>query len=231
MRSLALLLPGFLDSKDYAHLVDLDKKLKQIGYLTIRVNPTGTWDDNNIDKYSITQYLKDVEKTITKAKKNSKIDNILLAGHSLGGTIALLYGSRNTEVNTVVAIMSPSKYLRDENTEKIKKWEKEGFRKSTRDLPNDKKGEKEFNLPYSFIEDAKQYDVLEEISNFKGNLLLVTGKLDDCVKPKQLKDIYKEANEPKQLKFLENIGHDYRHNQDEIDLINNEIIQYLNETK
>lgn len=229
MKKLAILLPGFLDSKDYAHLVDLDNRLKKQGYLTIRINPTGTWgDEKNIDKYSISQYLDDVDDTIERAtERYGKLNEIVLAGHSLGGTIAMLYASGHNNITTVVAIMSPSTYLRGENEEKIKKWRDEGLKTSIRDLPNDSSAKKKFVLPYRFIEDAQKYDASKEISKFKGDLLLIAGEKDNCVSLDQIKNVYDAANQHKELILIEDIGHDYRHNQPEIQIVNHEITNFI----
>ncbi|MFA5157872.1 MAG: alpha/beta hydrolase [Patescibacteria group bacterium] len=225
MKKLAILLPGFLDSKDYPHLVDLDEKLKKLEYTTVRLNPTGTWGDSeDASKYTMTQYLADVDAEI---KKQGQYDEILLAGHSLGGTIALIYASRHPQVTTTIGIMSPTTYIRDENLEKIEKWKKEGLKTSSRNLPEDETTSRKFILPYSFIEDAEQYDVVKEIPNFHGNMLLIAGELDDCVVPQQLKDIYNVANQPKVLIEMEGIGHDYRHNAREVESVNNNVINFL----
>ncbi|OQB05987.1 MAG: Alpha/beta hydrolase family protein [bacterium ADurb.Bin212] len=225
MNKTAILLPGFLDSKDYAHLVDLDNKLSILGYSVVRINPTGTWEgDGDASKYSITSYLADVDNEINK---HQNYQEILLAGHSLGGSIALLYASRNPSVTTAVGIMCPTTYIRDENMAKINSWRERGYKISNRDLPQNPKKQREFTLPFSFIEDSMQYDVTLEISKLKGRLILIAGEVDDCVAPKQLKDIYDVANYPKELIVMSGIGHDYRHNQDETEKVNQTIINCL----
>lgn len=64
-KKLAVLLPGFLDSKDYAHMVGLEQDLSKIGFTTVRFDPTGTWESSGtINDYSFTQYLSDVTSVI-----------------------------------------------------------------------------------------------------------------------------------------------------------------------
>ena len=81
---LAILCPGFLDTKDYAGLVGLAKKLcAQGGYTVVRFDPSGTWEsEGDISDYSMTQYLKDVKSVKEYMLKNGSYDYILLAGHS-----------------------------------------------------------------------------------------------------------------------------------------------------
>jgi len=225
MKKLAIILPGFLDSKDYPHLVDLDNEFKKLGFSTVRLNPTGTWgDEQNITKYSISQYLEDIDEVINQSGKQ---DRIVLAGHSLGGTVAILYAASHENISTVIAIMSPATYLRDENWQKIVKWQKDGFKISVRDLPGDKNVMKKFILPYDFIEDSKKYDVIKEILKFTGNMLLIAGEQDDCVTFDQIQEIYDHANQPKSLKLIRNIGHDYRHNKNEIKIVNKEVVDFI----
>lgn len=224
MKKLAIILPGYLDSKDYAHLVDLDFRLQNLGYQTARINPAGVWGAaENISKYSISRCLRDVDDEI---KKHGQSDEIILLGHSLGGMVAMLYAASHENIKTVVAIMSPSVYSRGENEEKVAKWQEEGFRTSVRDLPNED-GTKKFQVPFSFIEDAKKYDVAKSISNFRRSLLLIAGEKDDVVSFDQIQSAYENANEPKKLIIIEGIGHDYRHNQDEIKIVNDKIMDYI----
>ena len=41
---LAILCPGYVDSKDYKHLVGLAEALSKQGYTVVRFEPTGTWE-------------------------------------------------------------------------------------------------------------------------------------------------------------------------------------------
>ncbi len=54
----ALLLPGYLDSPDYLHLRMFDKRLTKLGYTVERLDPCNLWKNNDISKYSITNFIK-----------------------------------------------------------------------------------------------------------------------------------------------------------------------------
>ena len=90
---LAVLLPGFLDTKDYQHLVLLGNTLAKAGYVAIRFDPAGTWQSSGAEKdYSMTQYLKDIRAVIRWAKHKKLFQKgIVLLGHSMGG-IPLPFG-------------------------------------------------------------------------------------------------------------------------------------------
>lgn len=62
---LAILCPGFLDSKDYAHLRMLADDLVEQGYTSVRFDPTGTWEsESDISEYLTSQYLNDIRSVL-----------------------------------------------------------------------------------------------------------------------------------------------------------------------
>ena len=142
-QKLALVLPGYLDSKDYLNISGLANKLCILGYTVVRFNPTGTWDsEGEIEDYSITQYLKDIRSVYNFMVKNQKekYNKTLIAGHSLGGMMSILYSARNKGIDGIIAIMAAQKFVRRENfQDKAIKWKIEKIKISKRDLPEDKK--------------------------------------------------------------------------------------------
>jgi len=118
-KGLAILLPGYLDSKDYDHLVVLGNDLAKYGYVVIRFDATGTWGSSgNVDDYSVTQRLKDLDEVLAYAQREFRPKKVLLMGHSMGGMIALLYAARHNTIDGVTAIMAPYAFVRPNNAEK-----------------------------------------------------------------------------------------------------------------
>lgn len=137
-KKLAVLLPGYLDTKNYNHIKLLEKDLNKIGYFTISFDPTGAWEsDGEIEQYSFTQYLKDIDTIINYAKSKNKFDEIILIGHSFGGRIALYYATEHPEINTVIVIMSALESYYSKK--KLSIWKKTGLRFAKRDLPENPK--------------------------------------------------------------------------------------------
>jgi cytidine deaminase len=59
---LAILSAGYLDSKDYPHLLELAERLARRGYTVVRYDPTGTWESEGaISDYTIAQQLDDIK--------------------------------------------------------------------------------------------------------------------------------------------------------------------------
>lgn len=224
---LAILLPGYLDSKDYPHLVALAEDLKNDGYTAVRFDPAGTWEsEGDISEYTISGQLEGVRNVLEYMLKQYQYKNILLGGHSRGGFVSILYAAQDPRISKVLGIMPPYALIKTVDDDKIENWRKTGFRISKRDIPNSKE-EKEFRVPYSNIEDTKQYNVLETVSKLHIPVLLVTGEFDDVISPEDVKKIYDKANEPKKFIELKNIDHDYRLNPGDIKKVNSEITKWL----
>lgn len=231
---LAVVLPGFLDSKDYRGIAGLAEDLTRLGFTSVRFNPTGTWEsEGKIEEYSISQFLKDVEAVVDfMIEQNGKLfKKVVVLGHSLGALMSILYGAKDDQVSGVVAIMPPQSFVRPDNfQDRVVKWKKEGVKMSTRDLPEDRNKFREYPVPFSFVEDAMKYDSLKVVGQMKKPLLLMAGELDDLVTPDHVREIYEAASEPKKLVILKGIGHDYRLNDDEIPVVNQNIIEFLKES-
>lgn len=219
---LAILCPGYLDTKDYAHLVKLAEAFVDYGYTAVRFDPTGTWEsEGDISEYTKTQYLDDIKNVLEYMLTKEDFKHVLLAGHSRGGQISILYAARDPRISIVVGIMPSSGGIKGSRREQ---WEIEGSNYSKRDLPDGKDGIKEFRVPFSHVLDGDKYDVVEDVKKIKIPIILIAGELDDLVPPEDVKKIFDHSNEPKSYVVLKKIGHDYRHNPAEIEIVNNEII-------
>lgn len=218
---LAILCPGFLDSKDYAGLTELANRLAENGYTAVRFDPTGVWEsDGNIEDYTVTQYLEDIKNVLEHMLAKNDFTHVLLVGHSRGGTAALLYAARDLQVSAVLGIMSPYKLASWE------KWNEDGLRFSSRDMPgSDEKVE--FTIPVSYLEDLEKYDVLEEVKKLKVPVMLLAGEMDKGVLPGDVKKIYDNVNEPKHFEVIPSVGHDYRVHESQVKLVNECVMRGL----
>lgn len=227
-RKLAILCPGFLDSKDYSHLILLAEELVKKDFTVVRFDPTGTWESEGlISNYNTTQYLKDIKNVKEYMFKKKNYNFILLGGHSLGGRVSLFYASTDSDISVVLAIMS--NYHKAPNPNKEEKWKTDGIKINNRDLPDDIDKNKEYLTPYSFIQDSAKYNVLDIIKGLHIPIIFIAGEKDTLCPSSVVKTIFDKANEPKKFIILPNIGHDYRKNISEIKIVNNAIIKLLEE--
>jgi pimeloyl-ACP methyl ester carboxylesterase len=203
---LAIIVPGRLDTKDYIHNTSLVDFLGQRGYFALSFDPPGTWESpGNIELYTTTNCLKAVDELIEYFGSKPT----LLAGHSRGGTIAMLAGPKNPHVTHFISIFSYYGAPSDPEGERII----DGKVMTYRDLvPGTTKTEeqKEFGLPLSYFEDGKQYNTLPNLKECIKPKLFFYGIEDDMNDPEDVKEAYEGSAEPKMIYGLKS-DHDYRY--------------------
>lgn len=203
---LAIIIPGRLDTKDYVHNTSLVDFLATKGYFALSFDPAGTWESpGDIELYTTTNLIKSVDELIEHFGNKPT----LLAGHSRGGTIAMLAGPKNPNVTHIIPIFSYYGAPRISADERIV----DGKVMSYRDLPpgNAKtKEQKEFGLPLNYFEDGKQYNALAGLKNFTKPKLFFYGVEDDMNDPENVKVAYEDSAEPKEIHALKS-DHDYRY--------------------
>lgn len=216
-KKLALLLPGRLDMKDYLHMRSHVDFLAGKGYLALSFDPPGTWESpGKIEIYTMTNYLKAINELIAHFGSKPTV----LMGHSRGGTMAMLAGTHNSHVTHIIMAMSsprPSSVGTERRT-------KDGFVISYRDTPSD--GKKKFELPWSYFEDASQYDLAVAMASCTKPKLFFLGKKDVLVPPEIVRDGFERSAEPKELYEVDS-DHDYRRHPGIIDEINGVVGKFL----
>lgn len=231
LHSLAVLLPGFLDSKDYLHLVSLGEELSKLGFTAVRFDPTGTWEsEGKISEYSVSQYLRDVGSVISLMKKKAEFVQTVLIGHSLGGMIALLYAGRENDVDAVVAMTFPltiagTVFWKD----KMQEWERVGYKASSRELPSDLQRTREYTVPFSFVEDSMQYAPQDAVEKIHVPLLVLAAEKDEGILEDDLVKTYSKANEPKKYVRIKGATHRYWNKADPLKKVNEEIKKFFEE--
>lgn len=223
-KKLAVLLPGFLDSKDYPHMVSLASDLRNIGFTTMRFDSTGTWkSEGDISEYSLSQRIADVHSVIVFAKEKYGIENILIATHSMGGRVAMLYAEKHPGVNALAIIMGAAR------SSMALRWPEGQSKVSKRDSPENPEIFIEFKVPYSFVEDTIRYEAMNSLAQLHIPVLFIAGEQDAIVPSSKVQEGYRTANDPKKFIAIHGVGHDYRKNPEEIELVNKEVLQFLKE--
>ena len=221
---LAILCPGYLDTKDYAHLVDLADRLAKLGYTVVRFDPTGTWEsDGAISEYLMSQYLEDIKSVLEYMLVEGGYTYVLLGGHSRGGQVSLLYAARDSRISEVLGIMPSHGSI--EGTRRTE-WEVAGVKESDRDIPGSEE-RKHFAVPFQHVIDRDQFDALRDMKNIHVPVYLFAGELDDLVAPEEVQELFDAANEPKRYFVFKGIDHDYRLNPVQVQSVNEQIISIL----
>jgi len=248
---LAILCPGYLDTKDYKHLEELAGRLSEEGYVVVRFDPTGTWEsEGDTSDYTTTQYLEDIRQIINhmdtehaiattaanasnegsqKAvqKDEQGYSSILLVGHSRGGQVAILYAARDPRITHVAAIMPSAGPMTGSRRDE---WQNAGIKISKRDMPDqltDQADFKTFSVPFSHVLDRDQYSALRDAHNIHVPILLIAGESDRIISIEEVESIFENANQPKDLRILWGASHDYRRTEADIIRVNNAIMEWL----
>lgn len=200
----ALLLPGRLDTKDYANFVSHLDFLANHGFYTFAIDPPYTWDSpGNLENYTTTNYLKAVNELIDYLGNRPT----LLLGHSRGGATAML-ASPNPAVAGLVLVNAAYGPPSPPEPDKVA----DGTLLESRDIPPGNVRTKEqriYHLPLIYFEDGAKHNPRAVLKNFKGPKLLIHATHDEFTSLDLIRPIYDEISEPKM--FLEiDCTHDYR---------------------
>lgn len=217
----ALLLPGYLDSPDYLHMITFEKGLKELGYVTERIDPCNLWNGGDINKYTLTNYIKQVKERVDFYKDENP-EEIILIGHSLGGFVSIIAGCRIPEVDKIISLCSPP-----DTVSALGKWKGKEPRHSERNLPNDVNSSRSFDVPYTFAEDGIQYSAVEEVKRCEKPMMIFIALNDQSVAPEETEKIVTAAINPYVVR-QPNMGHNFRNNQEECDIVMKEIDKFLN---
>ena len=118
---LAILCPGYLDTKSYDHLRKLAETLVLCGCTVVVFDPIGTWgSEGTISDYLTSQYLDDIGSILEYMLSQKDYTHIILVGHSRGGMVSILYAARDPRISLVIGIMPSSG--RPLTSSKLEEW-------------------------------------------------------------------------------------------------------------
>lgn len=203
-KKFALVLPGKLDTKDYAHMRSHVDFLSTKGFFALSFDPPGTWESEGYGNvYTSTNYIRAIHE-VTEYFGNKPT---FLVGHSRGGKMSIIAGSENPNIVAYAAIFSQ---LPDK--EEIKddlSWKGKEYETIFRALPPGTGPRvKEFRLPYSFLEDQNTYFLTSEIKTCGKPKMMVWGKKDMIVPYEKVKQTFDALAAPKEIFFIDS-NHDY----------------------
>jgi pimeloyl-ACP methyl ester carboxylesterase len=218
----ALVLPGRLDTKDYACFDSHLERLASQGFYAVAFDPPGTWNSpGGIELFTTTNYIKAVNELI----KYFGNKPTFLLGHSRGGAIAILAGTPNPLVIGIAVIMStygaPTSPSKQALISKVEL--------SYRDLPpgtEKTNQQKEFALPLSYFKDGEKYNVVEVLKSCTKPKLLFYGTDDEFTQPDKVIELFNIIPQPKIIHELKS-NHDYRYHPKIIEEVNNLVGDFL----
>jgi pimeloyl-ACP methyl ester carboxylesterase len=220
----ALVLPGFLDTKDHPHMRSHVDTLAGQGYFALSFDPPGTWGSAGlIADYTMTNWLRAVQEV------QSKLGNrpTFAVGHSRGGSMAMLAAIRCPEVFAFASVMSKASYAPGTPTTlPLSEWKRDGFKMFHVTIPGHPGQKRDFSVPYSVMEDLEHYNMLSDLSRLEKPKLFIEGSTDTTVSPQTVQTGYEAAAQPKEL-YRVNSDHMYRRRPQIIEEINRALVHFL----
>jgi alpha-beta hydrolase superfamily lysophospholipase len=221
---LVILLHGFSGRKEEGHIVSLAEDLAAAGIAALRFDASGSGQSEGTwaEHYRVSNYLADVSDVLEYAKTHLPVDpaRIAIWGHSMGGLVALTAAVRSPGQFIAACGSQPASGPKAVTAEEDEAWRRTGWHTVH------SRGHGDFELPYAYVTDRLQYNLLAEISALKMPLLLLGGTTDTLVPAAGVKQIFAAAPEPKT--YLEyNIGHDYKHHPEMLAKMNADTLKFF----
>ena len=184
---LVILCHGFLSHKDSSKYKQLAQIFAQESIATVRFDFRGCGESEGLlAESSVSRRWRDLQKVIARGLELDGFDGRLaLLGSSLGGYLALLEASRNSQVRCVAAWSTPS-HLHD----------------LAERLPEVTPVE----MSPECYEDLLTMELLSRLENVQ-RVLVVHGEKDQQVPPEHGSRFYEVLDEPKALHMLEKADH------------------------
>ena len=220
-----VLLHGFRGYKEEVQIVMLANELEQNGFVVVRFDTSGYGESEGTTEYDyrLSNFYSDTESVFKYLQTQSYVDldKLGLFGHSLGGTLAIVFASQNPWLKAVCVVSPPTESARKDNHERIKLWEESGwYEKETTQF-----GLKKF--PFEFVIDSKKYNALHFIDKVTMPILFILGTADKQVTPRNTKEIFELANSPKELIEIEGMNHHYQKVPEQLAKINVNVVDFF----
>jgi len=141
----------------------------------------------------------DLRAVVAYAKEQS-YRSIGVIGFSLGAAVAIIEGSRNPDVQSIISVSSPYDFWKID----YRFWEKEMLEDLKLNLGEKGKG-KGLRPGNPFLPKVRPINVVAKIS--PRSVLFIHGRQDWLIHPMHSAKLYRRAKQPKKLILVDNAGH------------------------
>ncbi len=207
---LAFVEHGFSGAKEEKHILLLEQKLAQKGYIVVNFDATNSINESESSKEGITfsSHYSDLEDVISWAKNQSWYkEPFLLSGHSMGASSVVLYAQNYpNKVETLLPLSLPwikgESYIKQNTKEFIDDFVSKGYI-----IKEVSRSDKKLYVPYSFLQDLLKYDFISNAKDIKARTILIIGDAEKKLRLDENKVFFDSLTCKKELIILPNVPH------------------------
>lgn len=208
---LAFICHGISGYKEQDVILQTQKSLLSQNYVVVTFDCRNSRGKsfNNQTCAGITSFYEDLKTVIDWAKQQTfYVSPFLLAGHSLGGSVAIYYTQQNPQ-NIKSLILISSVFSGEELLSNTKLYSPE-FMKSLENggVIRANEGIKCF-LDDTYLKDLMNYNLIKDTDKISVPTLMITGQNDTASTPDDNKRFFKKLSCNKELHILDNCSHVY----------------------
>lgn len=223
------ILHGFTGYKEEINLVDIAKRLADVGIGSIRFTTSGFGDSEGTlaHDYCFSNYVSDVESVYEYVRSLSYVDTkrIGMLGHSMGGKLSLLFTAKHPEISALCLISAPTQFFSTSYGKMKEEWKKKGYfeKISSRDG-------KTIRIPYSYVLDVDnaEFDARSAAGSIIIPSLVIAGTSDDMVSWQDTKIIFDAlGTKNKQWLLLDDVDHRYKNRIELLCIVHAPIVRFF----
>ena len=169
----------FTCSRHTRILSDLSQVLAGIGYIVLRFDFSGNGQsDGDFRESTYSKQIRELQCAMEYIKDKGARD-IILAGHSMGGTVALLTAAQADGISAVIGLavgstlMYPDRLLTEPQKAELGEKGETAFSSRGREL----------TITREFFDDAGRFDLVRAVADIRCPILLIYGGQDTIITP------------------------------------------------
>jgi putative redox protein len=164
--------------------------------------------DGEFASTTISRELEDLGVVISYLQKKYSSSRLVVAGHSFGAAIALLY-SQQHHVDGLISLSGEGDLKKavslEFNTEQLEDFQTRGDAL----VENWSKNGRLDSLKVDFLNDMQEHSTTAAIQALHTPVLFLHGDVDEVIPLSQTQELYALANKPKELVVLKGMDHSY----------------------
>jgi pimeloyl-ACP methyl ester carboxylesterase len=225
--TLAVLIPGFLDSRSWAGTRTLAVELQSSGRTAVSFDPRGTFrTPGDPEQIKPSVQVCDTISAIGMVRPHRRT---VLIGHSFGASIALLAAAEDPRVTEVVAIMPPRCFVWPRDYDAARdSWRRTKIRRFDVVAPGSSV-QWRFKVPHSVVDDAVERNLPATLRKLRHDqrILFIAGRDDTVIPAATVEELSIECHNARKTFVVLPVGHDYRDHPEQLRMVNAAVLHWL----